>query len=169
MEREKDYLDEGRERASSVIEVANLQRDIAELSAFYFAAKEKETRARNALDCAECELRGFEAKKQLELRMNPPSNIKITEESVKALIDADLGVKEKRIDVLRLKDEYRKASDVVTSLEMRQSALKDLVKLATWNSFAGSTWNGFDTMNAFQDAIKDDAIGMGYVKGGGNG
>jgi len=66
---------------------------------------------------------------EINLRRNPPSDIKITESSIKALLMADEGIQKMEEDLLDLKLELNIYKSALTALEHRRSELNNLVSL----------------------------------------
>lgn len=85
--------------------------------------------ARTKVDSSKDRLNVVEAKLELDIRTNPPENLKITDSVVKALVQSDEKVEKQKEDLREAKRGLYHLEVAVTSLEHRKRQLDNLVQL----------------------------------------
>jgi uncharacterized protein (DUF2342 family) len=98
----------------------------------YVRARSERDRLRNLLDFTKAEV-------ALDIRRNPPMDIKITEPTIEALVESNAAVQ-------RVKEELRLASEtlftqesLMTGIDQRNSQLGNLVSLYTRGYYTGKS------------------------------
>ena len=74
--------------------------------------------------------------KELAYRANPPTNIKVTDATIKALVNSDEQIIKQKKKVIELKAKLNDLDNKLKTLEHRKSMLKNLVSLYGFGYFA---------------------------------
>lgn len=95
----------------------------------YYYYSEELAKLKSRLDHEKEKLSFMESELELFIRKNPPDNIKITEQTIKAYINVDTNLKTQREEVNIVKKQIYHFETAVKILEHKKTMIKNLVEL----------------------------------------
>lgn len=122
----------------------DLDQGSEEQPSFYDYWSGQLTDARFEKDQALDHLNYLKADKELHYRNHPKDDMKVTESSVKAMVETDEGVVKAKAELNEIYKTVNQLTGQVTALEHRKSELKNLTNLWIAGYFAGTRHSSVD-------------------------